>query len=218
MPAYNPEIAVDLAPLAELSDREVAICLGSRKPDLDAHLIAQERSGANDKKRPYGLARCQGASGRLGLQCRNTTLRDQPWCGVHLPKVIPPAALPQKVEKPVLRQPPAVPSESAAPDDTQQQALPPVVEGVREAVEQVVHLLTEIARQVAALSARPTKPKPLLTVEEAAEYLHISTQYLYKLTKEKLVPYVRLGNSLRFETAALEKWVRDKSIPAVPMR
>ena len=57
---------------------------------------------------------------------------------------------------------------------------------------------------------------PLLwTVAQAAEELQVSPKHLYRMVKDKRVPYVRVGASLRFSPAELQKWLADKQIPAV---
>lgn len=61
----------------------------------------------------------------------------------------------------------------------------------------------------------PTGPAPLLTVAEAAEHLRISTKHLYKMVKEKRVPYSRVGAALRFSIDSLDQWVRDREVPWV---
>lgn len=62
----------------------------------------------------------------------------------------------------------------------------------------------------------PKLPAPLLwTVARAAEELSISEGHLYRLVKQKRVPFVRVESSVRFSPAALQKWLQDKQIEAV---
>lgn len=57
---------------------------------------------------------------------------------------------------------------------------------------------------------------PLLwTVAQAAEEMQISSKHLYRLCKEKRVPYIRVGASLRFSPDELRKWLTAKQVPAV---
>jgi excisionase family DNA binding protein len=49
--------------------------------------------------------------------------------------------------------------------------------------------------------------EPLLTAEEAAEYLLIHVKTLQKLAREKRVPCVRMGKYWRFRLSSLDSWV-----------
>ena len=49
----------------------------------------------------------------------------------------------------------------------------------------------------------------LMTVKEAAEYLHVSTQTVRRWARDNLLKYVRLGKEYRI--------VRD-SLPKIPMQ
>ena len=49
----------------------------------------------------------------------------------------------------------------------------------------------------------------LMSVKEAAVYLHVSTQTVRRLAREDLLKYVRVGNAYRI--------VRD-SLPKIPMQ
>jgi excisionase family DNA binding protein len=49
----------------------------------------------------------------------------------------------------------------------------------------------------------------LMTVKEAAEYLHVSTQTVRRWAKDNLLAYVRLGKEYRI--------VKD-SLPKIPVR
>lgn len=48
---------------------------------------------------------------------------------------------------------------------------------------------------------------PLISVQEAAERLAVSQGRLYALVRQRLLPAVRLGRSLRFDRAQLEAFV-----------
>ena len=57
----------------------------------------------------------------------------------------------------------------------------------------------------------------LIKVEEQAKILCISTRHLHDLTRQRLVPVVRLGRSIRYNpqevSAALERNATQKAIP-----
>lgn len=52
----------------------------------------------------------------------------------------------------------------------------------------------------------------LLTVAEAAQRLTISAKKLYRLAAQGRIPYVRLGRSLRFRPADLDRWVEQRVV------
>jgi len=48
-----------------------------------------------------------------------------------------------------------------------------------------------------------------LRVNEVAELLSVSERLVYRLAAERLMPAFRIGNSLRFDPAALAAWLRQ---------
>ena len=48
---------------------------------------------------------------------------------------------------------------------------------------------------------------PVLTVDEAAEYLRIPKSSLYKLAQEGKIPAQKVGRHWRFHKATLEMWL-----------
>ena len=49
----------------------------------------------------------------------------------------------------------------------------------------------------------------LLKVDDVAELFNVSVDRVYTLARENIIPCVRLGRSLRFSTAALEKFIAE---------
>lgn len=52
----------------------------------------------------------------------------------------------------------------------------------------------------------------LLTVNDLADYLKISTSKIYKMTSEKEIPHIKIGNTLRFDKKTIDKWLSEKNI------
>ncbi len=48
---------------------------------------------------------------------------------------------------------------------------------------------------------------PILTVDEAAEYLRIPKSSLYKLAQDGKVPCQKVGRHWRFHKEAIDKWL-----------
>lgn len=50
-----------------------------------------------------------------------------------------------------------------------------------------------------------------MTVDEAAAYLGLSVHTLYSWTSQRKVPFVKLGNRVRFDRQKLDAWVETLS-------
>jgi excisionase family DNA binding protein len=53
----------------------------------------------------------------------------------------------------------------------------------------------------------------LITVQDAAKYLAVSTSTLYGWVWQKRIPFVKVGRSLRFELAELQKFIQSNRFP-----
>lgn len=49
--------------------------------------------------------------------------------------------------------------------------------------------------------------KKLMTINEAAAYLGLSVHTLYSWTSQRRVPFVKLGNRVRFDPRKLDAWL-----------
>ncbi len=47
----------------------------------------------------------------------------------------------------------------------------------------------------------------LLLAEEVAQMLSVSKDRVYSLTRQNLIPHVRIGRQLRFSYRAIEDWI-----------
>ena len=54
--------------------------------------------------------------------------------------------------------------------------------------------------------------KRLLTTREAAEYLGLAEETVYKKSRLRELPAVKVGRSLRFDVQALERYVEQHTI------
>ena len=53
----------------------------------------------------------------------------------------------------------------------------------------------------------------LLTVTDLCKHLNCQPSYIYRLTHERKIPFLKLGGrTLRFEPKAIEKWLTDYRI------
>ena len=51
----------------------------------------------------------------------------------------------------------------------------------------------------------------LWSAEEAAKFLSMSTSWVYQAASAGSLPHVRIGRALRFDEAALRRWVDSQS-------
>ncbi len=61
--------------------------------------------------------------------------------------------------------------------------------------------------------------REVMDIRQAAEYLGISADSLYKYASEGLIPAFKLGNRWRFKRSLLESWMERQSLgPLVAVR
>ena len=71
-----------------------------------------------------------------------------------------------------------------------------------------------MARQ-AEMRSNETVGKRLLNVKEAAQYLGLEVDTVYKKSRLRELPSVKVGRSLRFDIEALERFVEQHTIKAI---
>lgn len=55
------------------------------------------------------------------------------------------------------------------------------------------------------------EPREVMDIRQAAEFLGISTDSLYKYAAESTIPAFRLGNRWKFQRSRLLAWMDEKS-------
>lgn len=50
-----------------------------------------------------------------------------------------------------------------------------------------------------------------MTIEEAAEYLNLSKETLYKKVRRREIPAIKIGRLWRFQKELIEKWIEEKT-------
>ena len=56
----------------------------------------------------------------------------------------------------------------------------------------------------------------LVTVQDAAKFLAVSTSTLYGWVYQRRIPFVKVGRALRFELAELQKFIQANRFEARP--
>lgn len=52
----------------------------------------------------------------------------------------------------------------------------------------------------------------LITPDELMEYLGLSKPTLYRLVSERIIPFCKIGGSLRFRKIDIEKYIEKSSV------
>ncbi len=66
-------------------------------------------------------------------------------------------------------------------------------------------------------AAAQTAPREVMDIRQAADYLGISSDTLYRYASENFVPAFKLGNRWRFKKNLLDAWMDRQSgvVPAI---
>jgi len=65
------------------------------------------------------------------------------------------------------------------------------------------------------MSLNGTVGKRLLKVREAAQYLGLEVDTVYKKSRLRELPCVKVGNALRFDVKALDRYIEEHTIQAI---
>ncbi|MGF9913347.1 helix-turn-helix domain-containing protein [Paenibacillus ehimensis] len=53
--------------------------------------------------------------------------------------------------------------------------------------------------------------KRIITVNELASYLQVSTDSIYAMVREKQIPHIRVRRRILFSMDMIEEWMRSKA-------
>ena len=83
-------------------------------------------------------------------------------------------------------------------------------------VPELAHeIADEVAKILAPLLATQSvkKDDSLLGVKELAQYLGVSTQWVYERVQLKEIPYIKMGKHLRFRKWDIDTWLDGLKVP-----
>jgi excisionase family DNA binding protein len=55
----------------------------------------------------------------------------------------------------------------------------------------------------------------LLTIEEVAEYFRVSVSAIRRLQQARVLPFVKIGGSLRFQRTDLESFLKQQRVESI---
>jgi len=64
---------------------------------------------------------------------------------------------------------------------------------------------------VTEVERKPATEK-LLTVQEICELLKVPRTYIYWLTHQKKIPYIKMQGHLRFKRSAIDDWLQEQEV------
>ena len=56
-----------------------------------------------------------------------------------------------------------------------------------------------------------SKPDPIMTVDEVAEYLHLHPLTVRRLARDGEIPAFKVGRQWRIKRELLDRWIADRS-------
>lgn len=59
---------------------------------------------------------------------------------------------------------------------------------------------------------RKQATEKLLTVQEICELLKVPRTYIYWLTHQKKIPYIKMQGHLRFKRSAIDDWLKEQEV------
>jgi len=56
------------------------------------------------------------------------------------------------------------------------------------------------------------RPNRLLTTQEVCELLKVSKTYIYWLTHQRRIPYIKMQGHLRFRQSDIDEWLKSQKV------
>jgi excisionase family DNA binding protein len=68
-------------------------------------------------------------------------------------------------------------------------------------------------------AARPREDYPeIMTIEQAAEYLQLHKQVVYRHVRKGTIPASRIGATIRFKKSVIDAWLEDSALETLRVR
>ena len=62
------------------------------------------------------------------------------------------------------------------------------------------------------------KANQLLSIQQAAHRIGISTTTLYKWVSQRRVPHIKIGRLVKFDLHSLEEWIHQQTVMPMPSK
>jgi excisionase family DNA binding protein len=189
-------------PYREPSERELE---DAKDPDEWMYdYMAKERSDLFAREAELGRGRCEAGVKMWGLlRCQRSTAPGDQWCTQHHPTPPKPIRGARRLSPWDLRY---------RPDGDVLGAVYDLGERVEQLDLTVRNALSRLDRQQDHADAGGPA---VLNTAQAAKYLGISREHMYRLCTEHRVPFARVGSRYRFRIDEIDEWLELKTLPAV---
>lgn len=84
-------------------------------------------------------------------------------------------------------------------------------EDVPARVAEILDAVNRIEERLNAIGDQPTTAANIMTISQAAQYLSVTADHIYRRIKRNEIPYMRLrgSNRVRIDRAQLDKWLQS---------
>ena len=78
-------------------------------------------------------------------------------------------------------------------------------------IEAIANRVAEILKPMLSSTAKHDEKDALLDVAQLADYLNVSSSWIYDRIRDNEMPHCKLGKYLRFKKRDIDKWVETQS-------
>jgi excisionase family DNA binding protein len=82
---------------------------------------------------------------------------------------------------------------------------------INQRLDRIEFLLEKISSNIGNNNVKNTYPE-IMGVKELADYLKVSTSYVYKMTSSNQIPHSKNGKKLYFNKEKVTEWVLENSV------
>lgn len=82
-------------------------------------------------------------------------------------------------------------------------------------IEAIALRVLELLKPLLSGSGRHEPEDVIFDVKGLADYLKVSSQWLYERTHLKEIPHIKIGGQLRFKKRDIDKWLASFNVPSV---
>ena len=81
--------------------------------------------------------------------------------------------------------------------------------------EIIREITSEVIKAIKPLLNGKAEDDTIYTVKTLAEYIGVSSQWVYERVHLKEIPYIKMGKFPRFKKADIDKWLDSLKTPAI---
>jgi len=82
-------------------------------------------------------------------------------------------------------------------------------------IESIAQKVAEVLKPILINIRKAEVEDIIFDVQGLAEYLKVSTKWIYERTHLKEIPYLKIGGQLRFRKKDIDKWLNSFNVPSI---